>query len=54
MEFTDEELSALHGIVSDEACYGDDWIVYGDNPEAQMVRRVMQIINAEVKRRRLW
>jgi hypothetical protein len=54
MDFTDEELSALHGIVYDEAYYGDDWIVYGDSPEAQMIQRVMQIIDTEVKRRRLW
>lgn len=54
MDLNDEELEALHDIVYDKACYGDDDIVYGDGPEAVMVRNLMALLDEEVKRRKLW
>lgn len=54
MKFTDEELSALHGLLYDKAYYGDDDIVYGDGPEAVMAHRLLDIVYAEAKKRKLW
>lgn len=54
MELTDEELGALHSIVQDEAMYGDDEIVYGDGPEAVMVRLLWDKLTEEARRRKLW
>lgn len=54
MKFSDEELSELHALVYDKAMYGDDEIVYGDGPEALMVRSLLVIVTEEAKRRNLW
>jgi len=54
MELTDEELTALHSLVQEEAMYGDDEVVYGDGPEAVMVRTLLTKVTDEAVRRKLW
>ena len=54
MNLSDEELSALHTLVQDEAMYGDDDVVYGDGPEAVMVRTLLEKVTNEAKERKLW
>lgn len=51
MELTDDEFEYLHGLVYDEACYGDDEVVYGDGHEAVMVRAVLAKLDDERDRR---
>ena len=54
MELTDSELSALHGLVIDKVCYGDDDIVYGDSLEAIQLRDILEKLSAEAGRWGLW
>lgn len=54
MDLNDEELEALYGIIYDKCYYGDDEIVYGDGPEAVMVRNLMAIITDEGVKRKAW
>lgn len=49
MELSDEELDAVHSVVYDEAYYGDDHVVYGD--EGDVLRAALAKIEAEVLRR---
>ena len=51
MKFSDDELTALHGLVYDKAYYGDDYIVYGDGPEAFMIRNLVAKLTDEMDRR---
>lgn len=53
-ELTDEELSALHSILENEALYGDDEIVYGDGDDAVMLRILVRKVEDEARKRRLW
>jgi len=54
MNLTDEELSELHALVDDEVHYGDDEIVYGDGPQAVLLRSVLTKVTAECKARGFW
>ena len=54
MDLTDEELSALHTLILEEALYGDDRVVYGDGPQAVMIRTLLEKVTDEAKRRNLW
>jgi len=54
MDLTDDELSALYDLVQNEAMYGDDDIVYGDGPQAVMIRTLLEKVTDEAKRRKLW
>lgn len=51
MNFSDDELSALYAMIVDQAVYGDDEIVYGDGPEAFMIRNLLDKIAEEARRR---
>jgi hypothetical protein len=51
MNFSDEQLSALYDLLHDKAFYGDDEIVYGDGPQAVMIRELLTIVTEEAKRR---
>ncbi len=53
MELTDDELSAIWGVIYDEVYYGDDEIVYGDGPTSVNLRSGLEKLNAEIKRRKL-
>jgi hypothetical protein len=54
MDLTDEELSALHTLILEEALYGDDHVVYGDGPQAVMIRTLLEKVTDEAKRRNFW
>lgn len=54
MEFNDEQLSELHNVLYDKRYYGDDDIVYGDGPEAVMIRELLNIVLDEAIRRGIW
>lgn len=53
MNLTDEELSAIWGVVYDQVYYGDDEIVYGDGPTAVNLRSALAKLDDESKRRGL-
>lgn len=54
MELTDVELDELHNLVYDVVHYGDDEIVYGDSPEAVLLRSVLSKLHDEAKKRGFW
>lgn len=54
MEFSDEQLSELHGLIHEEVHYGDDEIVHGDGPQAVIYRELLNIVTVEAKRRKMW
>lgn len=51
-DFTDEEISTLHGVLYDEAYYGDDEIVY--TSKGDIVRSVLEKVTSEANKRNLW
>jgi hypothetical protein len=54
VNLTDEELAVAHRVLYDEVFYGDDYVVYGDSPEAEALRSVLRKVEDEAKKRRLW
>lgn len=54
IEFTDAELSAVHSVLYDEVYYGDDEVVYGNDPHTIALRTALAKVEDEAKRRNLW
>lgn len=54
MNFTDEELDAVHSCLYDEAYYGDDEVVYGNGEYAVNLRTALAKVEDEAKKRKLW
>lgn len=51
---TDEELESIHDVLYDKVYYGDDEIVYGEGPEALVLRAILTKVDNEAKARKLW
>jgi predicted ABC-class ATPase len=53
MELTNQELEVVHTTLYNAAYYGDDDIVYGDGPEAVLLRSALEKVTDEARRRKL-
>lgn len=51
-DFSNEELMTLHGLLYDEAYYGDDEIVY--TSKGDIIRQVLGKVTDEAKGRKLF
>jgi hypothetical protein len=54
VNFTNEELDAVHSCLYDEAYYGGDEVVYGNGEYAVSLRTALAKVEDEAKRRKLW
>jgi hypothetical protein len=54
VNFTNEELDAVHSCLYDEAYYGNDEVVYGNGEYAVNLRTALAKVEDEAERRKLW
>lgn len=53
MEFTNEELDAMHTVLYDQYFYGEEYM-YQDSDMARAVGTALREITEEIARRRVW